>query len=182
MNKAEELCKYLNELGVSACLVTEDAPYATVGVSRPLGMYSLGCIQLEGQNVHSVNVIQQKIPTGPMVSHTYYFVAANPKRLWPTRMWRVTGLIRVKAFPLFGRTVSVKWRYGTLSMALNGDGFLNHLLVSTRLPTTIQVQPDFKNDCVVITTLLMPWTLPSKELFDCYNRIAEHVRNMAAGS
>lgn len=194
--KVRFLLRHLRSLGIHAQRSHEN-PLQEVGTRRPWWLWwlywkntkSLGLIQLDGTNIGYANIIvtisrppplsQYPIPVH-YESEEYrleYLVVAREISSNLSRKTKVRKRLRHR---LWGEVIDIHWRGGDLSEILNGDPLLKENLLAQcrenrKLGIEIVHEPTY--ECVRIKTRPagMSSEYPSRNMFDCLDRIAGHV-------
>lgn len=134
---------------------------------------SLGLIQITGNNIAYINVIEDCYGGYRFTSTSYYLEYLVPISEIASSLCRAI-LSSKKRGLLRRKVVDIEWHGGTLVDRLNDDSTLNQdLLTAFQLdrPIGITVTPEPTYQCIRIETDLH---LPSRSLFDCLDRIAGH--------
>lgn len=133
---------------------------------------SLGFIQITGNNIAYINVIEDCYGGYRYTFTSYYLEYLIPISEIPSSLCRATLSIKKRGL-LRRKVVDIEWHGGTLADKLNDDSTLNQdLLMAFQLdrPIGITVIPEPIYRCIRIETDLH---LPSRSLFDCLCRIAQ---------
>jgi len=173
--KREELCYYLQEIGIRASLAKEGNDKEKIGLSRVSGQKSQGIIELKNRNIDSINVIGIASQYG-----VHYFLDYSVKspNIIERRMLRKTRLLRKKRLPIWGKVATIKWAGDhALSQSLNFDYGLEDKLLQSNLKDlegSIWIFPEPKYEYARIRTT---YFLPSLEDLDAIDVIAKHVKS-----
>ncbi len=133
---------------------------------------SVGFIQITGNNIAYINVIEDCYGGYQYTSTSYYLEYLVPISEIPSSLCRATLSIKKRGL-LRRKVVDIEWHGGTLADKLNDDSTLNQdLLMAFQLdkPIGITVTPEPIYRCIRIETNTH---LPSRSLFDCLCRIAQ---------
>jgi len=175
----DELCARLCAMGIDARLAERGQVEEKFG-----GKGSLGLIEIPERSIRWVNV--RKVTTssggGPYGggSTTYYYTeyGVPDARLGPDSPGTRIKTIRVKSFPVFGKVIDLRWEggdYGTgVIDRLNSDHQLKEPIMKSH-GVTITAISDYS--CWIISTETETETgdTPSRELWNCYEAIAQHL-------
>lgn len=173
--KREELCQYLKEMGIKACLAERGDDKEKIGLRRASGQKSEGTIQLQEQNINFINIISVSSQYG-----TNYFLdhLVKSPNIMGARTPKKTRLIRKKSPPLWGKVVAIEWRGDeSLAQSLNLDYSLEDRLLRSNLKDfkgSIWILPEPKHG---YTRIRLTYLLPTSEIFKAINIIAKHVKS-----
>jgi len=175
VQKEEELCQHLQEMGVKAYTVEAGGKQEKIGLKRSSSEKSMGVIELRDRNVDFINVIGVATQYG-----TNYFIdylVKTPNTAGKQTV-KKTRLVRKKSSPFWGKVVSIEWKGDeSLAQSLNFDyGLQDRLLQSDLkdLKGSIWIFPEPKQGYARIRT---SYSLPSLEAFEAINVIAKHVKS-----
>ncbi len=168
-----ELCEHLRQIGINARLLESGSPDA-VGPrwkkSIFASSYVLGCIKVEDRNLDLVQVERQPSQIIPPPYGYNYVVRAIVEGL-EGKLWAQTKPIG---------PVDFEWERGYLAQLLNADSDLQDMLLRAG-SNKLWISPDKRNRCVRITPLTVERkAFPTREAFEAYDRIAQHVRSIAS--
>jgi hypothetical protein len=167
-----ELCQHLQQIGINARLLESGSPDA-VGPRWKKGIfassYVLGCVKVEGRNLDLVQVERQPSQMTPPPYGYNYVVRLIVEGL-EGKLWAGTKPIG---------PVDFQWQGGYLAQLLNADSDLQDMLLRAGL-NKLLISPDKRNQCVRITPLTVERkAFPTREAFEAYDRIAQHIRSIA---
>jgi len=182
-----ELCEHLRQIGIKSTLLESGSPEA-MGPrwkkSILASSYVLGCIKIEDRNIDLVQVGRLGDPQSHLKYEYHYVVRAIGEGL-EDKLWAKTKPIG---------PVDFQWEGGYLAQLLNADSDLQDMLLRAG-SNRLAISPDKKNRCVRITPIPAGWTtimvgpisipalgreaFPTREAFEAYDRIAQHIRSIA---
>lgn len=179
----DDLCVALQQQGVEAHLAELGQPEEGIGVDW-LGK-SQGLIEIRDSPIRWVNV-REEIRTaatdaGPgtasVVSTSYYVECGVPDpQVTPSYDKLRIRTVRVKRFPLFGRVSDLRWEGDDLGLGLlnqlNGDISIKGSVLQSQ---DLRIRAYSEHKCWLISTTEGTALLPSAELWNCYQAIAQHV-------
>jgi len=166
----DNICAGLHKLGIDAQMVTRGRVEESI-----CGSGSLGIIYIPEGPIRWVNVRKETYGSGETRSTYYYTEYGIPDpRLGPDSPTTYIRSVRKKTSPLFGQVVDVLWEggdYGTgVISRLNSEGQLKKPIMKNR-DVTIKGFADY--GCWIISTETR--NVPSEELLNCYQTIAQHL-------
>ena len=171
--KKEDLFQRLGEIGAKASLMEPGDAREKIGPSRASGQRSEGIIQLEGENIDSINIISTTSQQG--VNYFLDYLVKSPN-ITERRKLKKTWLFRKRSSLLWGRVVDVRWKGDkSLSQSLNFDYRLKDRLLKPDAGLAgIQILPEPGQGYARIRT---PYALPAAETLETLDIIARHVRS-----
>ena len=171
-----DICASLQRWGIDAQMAPRGRPEEEVYTKGSPRMGSLGIIHIPEGPIRWVNVRKETHSRGELGSVTYYYTeyGVPDPRLGPNSPGARIETVRVKASPLFGRVVDLRWK-----------GWGSDLGIISRLNSDNQLkQPLMKSGGVLIRSIrdygcwiILPEMhgIPSEELWNCYQVIAQHL-------
>ena len=175
MNEADKLCTHFLSLGIEAEKLRKH-PLEKAGVWGVLTRTSYPCrVRVAGKNIGYVGVIKASSEYGTAY-HLDYLV---PLKDTPSPLCRAKLRTKTQSF---GSTdiIDIEWKGETLADTLNGDlNLKQRLLEEFRLnkPLTIEITPEPAYQSARLKTRAggTGFHFPSRNMFDCLDRIAAHV-------
>jgi len=176
----DHLCKHLRSIGVEASPLQIDASdvelWETLGVDVSSTGDRATKIKVEGTNLSFI------ITYGEGKSPHYVIVLPETVE-WPPDEKGVSFAAEPRIFKSYGRQVDVQWEGGELAERLNQDAALRQELRAlgeemSKLPEIVPLGTFGRESRVVAVVLQTEYYLPSRALFDCYNKIAGHTREV----
>jgi len=176
-----EVCGHLRQIGISATtLESEPKIHAFTNY--------LGSIKVEGRNIDLLEVEMKMVGGGDMGAGTsrgvktyrYNYVVSAKIDGLEDKLKAATKLIK-KGF-LRKEVVGLKWEGGDLAQLLNADSDLKTMLDREGL-VEHEIRSDKKSQCIRIRQkkfylrIMLP--SPTREAFEIYDRIAQHIRSIA---
>lgn len=175
IQKREELCQHLEEMGVKASLVEKGSDKEKIGLSRISGQKSEGIIALQDKNIDSINIISAASQYGTNYFLDYLVKSSN---ITANRILKKTRLTVKKSLILWGKVVAMEWKGDkSLAQSLNFDYRLKDRLLQrdvTGLKGSIGIFPEPKHGYTRIRT---GHSLPSPEIFEVLDIIARHIKS-----
>jgi len=175
IQKGEELCQHLEEMGVKASLVEKGSDKEKIGLSRISGQKSEGIIALQDKNIDSINIISAASQYGTNYFLDYLVKSSN---ITANRIVKKTRLTVKKSLILWGKAVAMEWKGDkSLAQSLNFDYRLKDRLLQrdvTGLRGSIGIFPEPKHGYTRIRT---GHSLPSPEIFEVLDIIARHIKS-----
>jgi len=165
----DRICAGLRMLEIDARMAMRGQIEEEIG-----GKGSLGIIHVLDEPIRWINV--RKETSGGEHSTTYYYTeyGVPDSRLGPDSPEAQIETVRVKSFPLFGKVVDLRWegRDSDLRIIgrLNSDDQLKQPIMESR-DVTITAISDYS--CWIMSTQTRE--VPSGELWNCYQVIAQHL-------
>lgn len=164
-----DMCAGLRELGIDARMVTRGRVEEGI-----CGNGSLGIIQIPEGPIHWVNVRKEEYRSqtgGIVVYYTEYGVP--DRRLGPKLTVHIES-VRKKYVPVLGPVHDVRWEGKDYSVGiisrLNSDEQLKEPIKNSR---DVKIKAIGDYGCWIISTKTRE--VPSRKLWDCYQKIAEHL-------
>lgn len=170
-----ELCNHLRQIGVNAIILDPESVEA-----KAFG--GLGNIKIEGRNIEFVQVTKHthaiSAPKGKSSTYTYYLyhygIKANAEG--------IENKLNSEAKPIqkgfFSREiVDYKWEGGELAQLLNSDINLKNTLIKEQIDR-LWTGPSKNLQYVWITRRGERKEFPTRETFEAYNRIMQHIQNI----
>jgi hypothetical protein len=204
-----ELCEHLRQIGINATVVESGCPEAIGGlVAFVLGCVkvegrNLDLVQVERT---SVAASQPKLQPGQpgyteekgqgSTRYDYHYVVRAKVAGLENKLEAEFKPIE-KRKGLFGKeVVGFQWEGGDLAQRLNSDSDLKNMLLKEGIHR-LWIKPEIKQQCVRITPLTGPETVtrfdfshhplilgrkafPTREAFEAYDKIAQHIRSIAS--
>lgn len=158
----------LNSIGV----MSETGPTDLISIPPNYSVVSL--LEIQNQNVDVVRVLKRR--------------GSNPFSSIPDQsgveLIIKTGLVDIgitrtknsRSFPLLGKVIGFRWSGGRLARRLNSDTELNYMLckcLGEPSNVRIVILPEPIQGYLAI---VVPHTPPTRELWNCYDKIAHHIR------
>ena len=175
IQKGEELCQHLEEMGVKASLVEKGSDKEKIGLSRISGQKSEGIIALQDKNIDSINIISAASQYGTNYFLDYLVKSSN---ITANRILKKTRLTVKKSLFLWGKVVAMEWKGDkSLAQSLNFDYRLKDRLLQRDLNDfkgSIGIFPEPKHGCSRIRT---SYSLPSPKIFGALDIIARHIKS-----
>jgi hypothetical protein len=191
-----KLCEHLRQIGVNATLLERGSPEAA-GPEWKKSVFqsgtALGCAKIEGRDIDLVQVEKRgQNPPGPGQTYLYqYVVRVNVKGLESDLKAECKPIKKRKHFRK--EVVGLRWEGERLARLLNDDFNLKSMLLKEGLHS-LKIRPDKRNQCVKIIPKPTGWTytgllstpalgreaFPTREAFEAYDRIAQHIRSSAS--
>jgi len=175
IQKGEELCQHLEEMGVKASLVEKGSDKEKIGLSRISGQKSEGIIALQDKNMDSINIISATSQYGTNYFLDYLVKSSN---ITANRILKKTRLTVKKSLILWGKAVAMEWKGDkSLAQSLNFDYRLKDRLLQrdlNDLKGSIRIFPEPKHGYTRIRT---SYSLPSPEIFGALDIIARHIKS-----
>ena len=168
--RRDQICASLQALGVDAILAergrVEEEVRGLFSVSS-----SLGIIGVSGSPIRWINV--RKVTSGQYTAYYTDYGVPDP-RLGLDSPGVLINTVRVKNFPLFGEVVDLCWKGSDSDLGivgrLNSDAQLKQPIMKSG---DMRIEAVSKYNCWIISTKNYPFL--SRELWDCYETIAEHL-------
>ena len=169
----DEICNNLRAIGVEAKVSERDRPEEKIGVGWPTE--PLGLIDVTGGPIQWLNVT--KLLTQYETDYGIdYGVPDSNLAGWPNVKLHS---VHVRAFPVFGKVTDLGWAGED-----NGRGVFERLtadrsLIEPLIPQIddVSVKAHSKSGCWILRTTN---ARVSRELWDCYQRIAQHLLDASA--
>lgn len=197
VNLLNELCERLRQIGVNGTVHVSESWKEPMGRMRISPV--LGYVKVEGRNIDLVQMeVRRHMDAEGDVQYLeylyHYVVQAKVKGLESKLKAEVKSI--KKGF-LSREVVDFKWEGRELAQLLNADSTLRNMLLReglNQLPK-IEIRPHEKHQCIRITK--QPKTreytkagsgsiqtlgrkeFPTREAFEIYDRIAQHIRSIA---
>ena len=174
----DRLCADLCAMGINAQLMERNQPEEKIGGIGSKGVDSLGLISISEGPIHWINVRKITVlgPFGLGGSHTdWYTDYGVPDRKLATSSYRFAmSTFRVKTFPVVGRVTDLHWsgndRGPGIIDRLNSDTSIKQPIMESR---DVAIQSHNEHGCWIISTKTRE--IPSRELWNCYQSIAQHL-------
>jgi hypothetical protein len=179
------LCAHLRSLGIDAQIAQRGRPEERIGVGSGWGGssgQSLGVIDISGGLIRWVNV--EMVSSGSSgftmggTSYAILYGVPDPK-IWPDLLWFEVKMVLKKSLPLFGMVIDIEWRGNrhswSLAADLNNDFSLKNPLMKRERKVKIRAYPD--HGCWLIMEPVPQYRLitPPIRVWQCYQRIAQHL-------
>jgi hypothetical protein len=203
-----ELCKHLRQIGINATVVESGSPEAIGGlVTFALGSVKVDGRNIDLVQVEKISVsaseptlqpgkagYTREIGQGSTRYDYHYVVRAKVAGLESKLQAEFKPIEKRKG--LFGKeVVGFKWEGGELAQRLNSDSDLKNMLLKEGVHRLL-IKPEKEHQCVRITpptgqetfsfdfglhpAILGRKAFPTREVFEVYDKIAEHIRNIAS--
>jgi hypothetical protein len=204
-----ELCEHLRQIGINATVVESGSPETIGGlVAFALGCVkvegrNLDLVQVERTSVAASQPKLQpgqagyteKVGQGSTLYDYHYVVRAKVAGLESKLEAELKPTEKRKG--LFGKeVVGYQWEGGDLAQRLNSDSDLKNMLLKEGI-YRLWISPEKKQQCVRITPMTRPETVtrfdfghhpvivgrkafPTREAFEVYDKIAQHIRSIAS--
>jgi len=192
----EKLCTDLCAIGVDARWVEPGQLQEVIDAdwgAQPFSEIptSLGLIEVRHSPIRLVNVLTKSVYQGQNYGYEDFYknvylvpdstIFPDSTMFWEGYEMPVHGYgrsVRVKNVPLFGRVVGLRWKGefdGDIITGLGQDVLLNLTLIRLKEDIEIHSYPEY--GCWTISTPSNQDepTAPSREKWDCYERIARHL-------
>lgn len=192
-----ELCEHLQQIGIEATVLDFKSPEAVHHTPTMHIIYSmknlppLGCVKVEGRNIDLVEVSRISEgggggTAGRWVYRYNYVVKAKVGNLENKLKAEVNPI--KKGFPT-SEIVDYNWEGGELVQLLNADSELKNMLLGLGA-LHLMVIPNKKDQYVGITPIVSSTAIvfydmtvgrkafPTREAFEAYDRIAQHIRKI----
>jgi len=203
-----ELCEHLRQIGIEATVLDLKSPEAIHHTPTMHIIYTmknlppLGCVKVDGRNIDLVEVTRIGVGgssaagggTGGRLVYRYnYVVKANVGNLEDKLKAEAK---QIKKGFLNREIIDYEWEGGELAQLLNADSEVKNMLLELGSPH-LMVIPNQKDQYVEITTAVSPITtiviggipvkyemtvgrkaFPTREAFEAYDRMAQHIRSI----
>jgi len=143
---------------------------------KVVGKGSLGIIHVPDGPIRWINVRKETHSSGQYGSTTYYYTeyGVPDSILGPDSPGAQIETVRVKSFPLFGKVVDLRWKGWDSDLGiigrLNSDAQLKQQIMESRDMTITAIGG---YSCWIMSTQTRD--VPSGELWNCYQVIAQHL-------
>ena len=204
-----ELCEHLRQIGINATVVESGSPEDIGGlVTFALGSVKVEGRNLDLVQVERISVaaLQPKLQPGQpgytreigqgSTQYDYHYVVRAKVAGLESKLKAEFKPIE-KRKGLFGKeVVGFQWEGGYLAQLLNDDSDLKNMLLKEGLHRLF-IKPEKEHQCVRITpptgpvaaydfdfdlhpSILGRKAFPTREAFEVYDRIAQHIRSIAS--
>lgn len=186
-----ELCNALRSIGLNARIIKKGRPEEAVEEGQ-----SCGLIEILGGPIRWVNVVEYHVEGPPLGGHenskNIYLVPDSAISTNLHARWCRIECAIVKAVPLFGRRVGVRWegQQDEIISRLNEDTLLNHSLLESKTGLIIKsniscgywaiTSKDSYGDRLLSQFIPKREPPPSSTHWDCYKAIARHLLDFSA--
>jgi hypothetical protein len=172
-SKLDELYQHLRDIGVKASIPVVESSGEKEDKKRSWGEKVEGVIDIEDRNFDYINVISVSSQYGPTYYIEYIVKSRSQTGLETDRK---TNMVRKKSPPLWWKVVDIEWRGEPgLAQRLNLDYQLKYRLLyssTTGFKGGISIRPEPK---YWYTSIRTDYQLPSPELFEAIDEIAQHI-------
>jgi hypothetical protein len=197
-----ELCEHLRQIGIEATVLDLESPEAIHHTPTMHIIYSmknlplLGCVKVEGRNIDLVEVSRFFTGGSARAGHVVYKYNYVVK----TKVGNLESKLKAEAKQirkglLDREIIDYNWEGGELAQLLNADSELKNMLLGFGSPN-LMVIPNKKDQYVEITPIVSSTTIviggipvkydmtvgrkafPTREAFEAYDRIAQHIRKI----
>lgn len=171
--RMEKLAQHLRSLGVEVESIEESKmQFRRIGAIGVIFSWKY-VVKLAGQSIDGIVPAEHSTAMGGPAHYLHYVVFG---------MKQSPSVIKLKTEEskehwYGGKVRGVKWVGGNLAQVLNSDMDLLQLQVQEGA-TKIEIIPDKKHDWIHIAD--PSYAIPSRNYFDVFDRIAQHIRSYSA--
>ncbi len=171
--KAQELYRHLDAIGVEVSMPEEPVSQTTTGHKRPWGQKLVGTIKLIGSNVDSIDVIGTASQYG--INYYLEYLVRISGFVGPKKK---TRMVKKKTSFFGGMVADIEWKGDdSLAQRLNYDYQLKEKLLHMgpdALKGSIVAMPEVKHGYARVRT---SYSLPTRAVFENIDTIARHIRS-----
>jgi hypothetical protein len=169
--KRDELCHHLQEIGVNVTLPEDESDKRKIGEKRSSMERPQGIIEIKGRSIDWINIIGVASEYGTSYFLDYLVKTPNLALI----KLKKTVLKKKRQHSLEGRSLATRWvGDSSLSQSLNFDHRLENRLMQSEFKGPIRIFPEPKYGYTRIRT---SYFLPSPNLFEAIDIIAQHIRS-----